>query len=50
MSKENIEIIKRAGYEYIVGSKIKNKPTFLKEEILNLRSYQPIERRRYFKI
>ena len=29
VSKENIEIIKRAGYEYIVGSKIKNKPTFL---------------------
>lgn len=40
LSKDNIEIIKGAGYEYIIGSRVKNKSKKIREEILSDDGYE----------
>lgn len=42
LSKENLEIIKDAKYEYVVGSRIKNKREKMKREFLDLQSYKSL--------
>jgi transposase len=39
LSRENIEIINKLGYEYIVGSRIKNKTKKIQDEILSRDGY-----------
>jgi transposase len=39
LSRENIEIINKLGYEYIVGSRIKNKTKKIQDEILSCDGY-----------
>jgi len=39
LSKENIELIKNSNYEYIISSKLKNKPVQVKEEVLCKKDY-----------
>jgi transposase len=39
LSRENIEIINELGYEYIVGSRIKNKAKKIRDEILSCDGY-----------
>lgn len=43
LSNENIKIIKGSMYEYIVGSRIKNKAKQIKEKILDISQYTDIE-------
>ncbi len=42
LSRENIEEIKGLGYEYVIGSRIKNKSKEIKEEILKEEGYRRI--------
>lgn len=39
LSKDNLELIKGAGYEYVVGSRIRNKSKELRENLLNEEGY-----------
>ena len=43
LSKENIEIIRGAKYEYIVGSRIRNMERRIKEEIFKENGYEKVE-------
>jgi len=43
LSKDNLELIKGFGYEYIVGSRIKNKSKDLQEKILNEEGYLEVK-------
>ena len=42
LSKENIDLIKNSGYEYIISSRLKNKGEKVKEEVLSGKDYLPI--------
>jgi transposase len=42
LSKDNLKLIKDKGYEYIIGSRIKNKCKKIKKEILNPDGYKTI--------
>ena len=44
LSKENLQIIKDLGYEYIVGSRIKNKTKEIKDKILDKEGYIEVMR------
>jgi len=43
LSAENIKIIRSIGYEYVIGARIKNKPEKIKEDILDLSTYQDVD-------
>jgi transposase len=47
LSKENLDIIRNSGYEYVVGSRIKNKGKRIKEEILNINDYTKVSYKDY---
>ena len=43
LSKNNINLIKESGYDYIIGGRMKNKPQKVKDEILNSKDYIDLE-------
>ena len=42
LSKDNLKLLQEAGYQYIVGSRIKNRSKSLKEKILEIEKYSEL--------